>query len=244
MSPNPFHIPPPCLTDSQPPCHELDDSNGPFAKVWTSVLRTKAPPARFIALSDLELIEENADSHRGRTLERVMMLENLHRLSTNSSFDFWDLIRDWTDYKQRPMKVLPSQLRLSFQARLKPPETVPLHFDEDARTHYVNYAKSLPSHTTDRTSQQFFSRLFVLGDIVIAKRKLKQRSAKSAHGVDKASYNTILSVPNDALVKLFNMCIATTDMPHGWLTMLLIGILKQGRVPIDPKSYRLISLES
>jgi hypothetical protein len=75
------------------------------------------------------------------------------------------------------------------------------------------------------------------------KRKLRDRSSKSARGVDRTSYQKIASIPNEALIRLFNFCIARTDAPENWLTTILVGILKMGISASDPDSYRLIGLE-
>jgi hypothetical protein len=74
-------------------------------------------------------------------------------------------------------------------------------------------------------------------------RKLKDRSSKSAHGIDHVSYQQIQSVPNEVLLELFNFCIQNRTAPQNWLTTILLGILKQGKPAHNPESYRLVGLE-
>ncbi|KAF7360729.1 Reverse transcriptase domain-containing protein [Mycena venus] len=75
------------------------------------------------------------------------------------------------------------------------------------------------------------------------KRKLCKKSFRSAHGIDAVSYSKILTIPNDALVELFNTSLDKCDASQRWLVTILIGILKQGRAVDDSESYRLVGLE-
>ncbi|KAJ7433879.1 hypothetical protein B0H11DRAFT_1694619, partial [Mycena galericulata] len=76
---------------------------------------------------------------------------------------------------------------------------------------------SIPPSTTDRIPEHFFSRLFEISDIERMKRKLRDRSLNSTHGVDYVSYHKIAT--------------------------FLVGILKLGKPGDDPDSYRLVPLE-
>ena len=76
-----------------------------------------------------------------------------------------------------------------------------------------------------------------------AKRHLAQRHSKSSPGLDRVSYQTVLDIPNDALLQLFNSCITALDAPSSWLTTVLVGVLKLGKPAALPDSYRIMGLE-
>lgn len=103
---------------------------------------------------------------------------------------------------------------------------------------------SIPTHTIDTTLEGVFSRPFSLEELQKVMRKIRDRSSKSSRGIDGVSYKLISSLSNDTLLTLFNACITNFDAPQDWFTTILIGILKQGKNPADPESYRLIGLES
>jgi hypothetical protein len=80
-------------------------------------------------------------------------------------------------------------------------------------------------------------------EIKTLKHKLRDRSSKSTHGIDHVSYLQIQSIPNDALLNLFNYCIQNRTAPQSWFTTILLGILKQGKPADNPESYRLVGLK-
>ena len=61
--------------------------------------------------------------------------------------------------------------------------------------------------------------------------------------MDKISYQTVVDIPNDALLVLFNGCVASLNAPLDWFTTILVGVLKQGKPATLADSYRLIGLE-
>jgi hypothetical protein len=49
----------------------------------------------------------------------------------------------------------------------------------------------------------------------------------------------------DSYLTLFcTRCLVDVDTPQQWLTTVLVGILKRGKDPRDPDSYRTVGLES
>jgi hypothetical protein len=56
-------------------------------------------------------------------------------------------------------------------------------------------------------------------------------------------YQTVLDIPNEVLLDLFNLCVSSLDAPQDWFTMILLGVLKLGRPATSPNSYRLVGLE-
>lgn len=157
--------------------------------------------------------------------------------------EWWDVIRGFTDPKRRLPRVTANQLREVFCGRLNPAKVMPAHFDADLKHLRDLMSDAIPTLTRDKTRELFFSRPFDIADMEKIKRKLGERSSKSARGIDAISYKKIVSIPNEALVKLFNFCITNRDAPQDWFTTLLIGILKLGKLDVDPESYRLIGLE-
>ncbi|KAJ7436784.1 hypothetical protein B0H11DRAFT_1654349, partial [Mycena galericulata] len=105
--------------------------------------------------------------------------------------------------KPRDSQVTAEQLRDVFQVRLNPPTVMPDHFDADLKCLRDLLSDAIPNCTTDNSPQQFFARPFLISDIERMKRKLRNRSSKSARGIDKVSYKKIASIPNEVLLKLF-----------------------------------------
>lgn len=157
--------------------------------------------------------------------------------------EWWEIIRGFTDSRPRDARVTAEQLRSVFHVRLNPPAAMLEHFDADLKRLRDIMSDSIPTRTTDHTPEQFFSRPFEMADIEKMKRKIKDRSSKRAHGIDHVSYKKIVSIPNEALLKLFNYCVAEHSVPEDWFTTILVGILKMGKPGDDPDSYCLVGLE-
>ena len=184
------------------------------------------------------------DAHRGRLRDRNLQAQNLMKLlNAGSPREFWDLIRDWTDPKRRSPRVSVGQLYNEFQLRLNPPLHVPSTIDSVVCELREVLAGSIPSITCDRTPQGFFSRPFTLAEVEDAKFHLAQRHTKASPGLDGVPYRTVLDIPNDALLQLFNACVDSQDAPQSWLTTVLVGVLKAGKPDSSPESYRLVGLE-
>ncbi|GBE82387.1 Ribonuclease H1 [Sparassis crispa] len=184
-------------------------------------------------------------SHRGRTRLRHMMDCNKEKLlHCANDRAFWSLIRQWTNTQPRPAQVTVDQLHDVFRARMNPPEAFPVEFN-DVR-HVLNHccANLLPQRTVDTTPQRFFSRAFTIDEIAHAKAHIKLHSLRSARGADRVAYITILAIPNEQLLLLFEQCLAQCDAPQIWLTSLLAAIQKKGKSAADPAGYRTIGLES
>ena len=104
-------------------------------------------------------------------------------------------------------------------------------------------SSTIPSLTIDQTPQQFFSQPFALVDIEWAKDHLVHRHTKASPGLDRVSYQTVVDIPNEALLTLFNGCVTSLDAPQDWFTTILVGVLRQGKPATSLDSYRLVGLE-
>ncbi|EIN14586.1 hypothetical protein PUNSTDRAFT_56960, partial [Punctularia strigosozonata HHB-11173 SS5] len=62
----------------------------------------------------------------------------------------------------------------------------------------------MPERTQDRTLGQHFSRLFETGDVEWLKKRLHDKGARGAAGVDDASYGDLMAIPNAQLLYLYN----------------------------------------
>ena len=181
---------------------------------------------------------------RGRLRERTLQAENLSKLlNAGSGREWWNLIRDWTDPKRRPPRVSVTQLANDFHERLNPSPELPWDVDRNVTQLRDILSGLIPQVTMDHTPQRFFSRPFLLDEVESAKRHLARRNTKGSPGLDGVSYQTVLDIPNDILLRLFNSCIQSLDAPHSWLTTVLVGVLKQGKPATSPQSYRLVGLE-
>jgi exonuclease III len=200
-------------------------------------------PQVLVSESDLAMGLERS-MHRGRTRERTIQAENLTKLlNAQSAREWWDIVREWTDPKKRALRVSVLQLRQEFCERMNPAVQPPLWFDRDIRRLRDRLSNAIPPITVDRTPQQFFTRPFLLDDIEWAKEHLARRHTKASPGLDKVSYQTVVDIPNEALLALFNACIHSLDAPQDWFTTILVGVLKQGKPATSPDSYRLVGLE-
>jgi hypothetical protein len=66
----------------------------------------------------------------------------------------------------------------------------------------------------------------------------------SATGEDSILHAEILEILDDALAYLCNECVGRKAGPSTWFKKVMLGLLKKGKLNIDPDSYRIIALES
>ncbi|RDB17742.1 RNA-directed DNA polymerase from mobile element jockey [Hypsizygus marmoreus] len=225
----------------------LGEGTFPTPKVTTNLVLDQPPPKprsrQLPAEADID--EDPPDAHRGRQKERHLRWLNLQALrSCQTSYEFWQLIRMWTDAKRRQPMVTADQLQVVFEARINPPLVIPAHFNHARRRHHALLMEALPDRTVDHTPECFFSRPFTTAEVGWAKVRIATHGPKSAKGVDGVSYAQISEMDNDSLANVFNACIAHMDAPADWLVTRLVGVPKIGKNPADPESYRLIGLES
>ncbi|KAJ6551324.1 hypothetical protein B0H19DRAFT_950219 [Mycena capillaripes] len=134
------------------------------------------------------------------------MHENLLKLlacTGKSSKQFWNLVRSWTDDKPVKPRVTIDQLHNSFKARLNPPAEIPDSFDGNLHEIATALNDTIPGRTQDRTPQRFFSRKITVADIQQIKKKLRKKTSRRSSGIDEVTYAKIMTIPNEALVKLF-----------------------------------------
>lgn len=238
-----YHIPPDCPED-----WVFTDLVQPIAgsKVVTR-LASAPPPPEPLPRGNFPEEGFGVDSHRGRVRTRLVQVANLEDLlqcALRHDKAFWDRIRDWLDAKKPLLAVPLGELAESFHRRMNPPAVLPPQFDGEALANARLLCDTIPSRTVDRTPEHYFSELWDVEDIAWLKEKAREHTGGGTPGIDGTTYKLFLSIPNDALLVLFNTCLTDMDAPHIWLTTLLAGILKAGKSPLDPDSHRLVALES
>ncbi|KAK7042220.1 ribonuclease H1 [Favolaschia claudopus] len=192
---------PVCDVEGSTPVDEAD------AKVFTTVPEESPPKRKLVDVTDADL-DPDPPAHRGRAAERALQRENLQTLlNVTSNKEFWNLVRGWTDPKQRTAQVSAEELREVFESRLNPPQIVPEEFDKDERERHQNLCDMLPSSTPDTTPHRTFSRPFTIEDIEEVKLHIRKHNIRSAPGIDRVSYRKILQIPNDILVELFQASV-------------------------------------
>jgi ribonuclease HI len=101
-------------------------------------------------------------------------------------------------------------------------------------------SKHLPS--INNTNSQLDSQ-FVLEELLMPLRYVKNTSP----GLDKLPYLIFKKLPQKVLpylLKIFNNCLSTGDIPEEWHAQEIIPILKPGKDPSKGSSYRPIALSS
>ncbi|KAF5385079.1 hypothetical protein D9615_000996 [Tricholomella constricta] len=231
-------LPPLAVTADDSALHQLPKVTTPLP------VTPPLPPSKEICFPALH-VDFDDDSHRGRHREREAKMVNLRRLKAcQTSRQFWNLIRKWTDPKSRPPQVTAQQLHTVFRARINPPPVPSSTFDADAYAQTLAFYRFIPPTTLDRTPEGFFSLPISLGELQWAQRKLARDNLRSACGADNVSYTTIARIPNGDLLSLLQHCIDLRRAPGPWLYTVLVGVLKRRRNPANPNDYRLIGLES
>lgn len=188
---------------------------------------------------------EASNAHRNRSSLRDLQATNLQLLvDASSDIQFWNDFRKMADAKSTPPTISLQALFLSFQKRMNALDPLPASFNATRLLENKSLSDSIPTHTSDSTPEQFFSRPFATEDIEWAKARITKHRPSSATGIEGVSYSDILEIDNDVLLVLINQCLATNDAPSIWFTTILTGILKKGKPTSDPDSYRTIGLES
>ncbi|KAJ7587653.1 hypothetical protein C8J56DRAFT_786320 [Mycena floridula] len=145
------------------------------------------------------------------------------------------------------MKPLVSldDLYQTFKKRMNPRETVPTHFNQVEQGFMNLMAETIPETTIDESPTGSFSRVFVEADIIGAKKRLAKKKARSSTGIDQVSYQTILRIPNEVLVRLFNnyRLVALESCLLKMLTLLIDGRFQEwmtleGIVPASQNGFR------
>ncbi len=101
----------------------------------------------------------------------------------------------------------------------------------------------MPLRTTDSSRLRSFSRPLSIEEIRSAKAHIRRIGVATAVGIDGVNQQEILAIPDEELLKLFNHCLDTNEIPRVWLTSLLAAIPKKDRDLALPDSYRVIGLQ-
>ncbi len=156
---------------------------------------------------------------------------------------FWSTIRDFTDPKPVESNVDLASLAMEFESRMRVPDTLPPDFNRVALELAALESSAIPAITVDRTPKRSFSRHWVLADIKLNRERLTGRM-RSSPGFDTTTYGLFMALSEEALLQFFNMCMDLRSAPRWWMVIVLVGILKPGKDPSNPSSYRLIGLEA
>lgn len=124
------------------------------------------------------------------------------------------------------------------------PSPLPAHCSPLQRELIDLEAHAIPDVTRDTTCAQCFSRLITEEEVDLAKEKLSTKSRRSAMGVDEIAYRALCRVSSPILVRVLNKSISERSIPSTWLRTILIALLKKGKDPVNPASYRIVASES
>lgn len=94
----------------------------------------------------------------------------------------------------------------------------------------------------DLTNKQYFLRDFMSKEVDLAKQMIKAHISR-VKGLDDSRNVNILEIPSKELSLLFNSCICDRGVPLVWLTTMLVGIAKAGKLKKEANNYRIIALE-
>ena len=84
-------------------------------------------------------------------------------------------------------------------------------------------------------------------DLHELRRALREVKKHSAPGADRITYEMLQKLPKcsiKAVLKLFNRIWLESDFPVSWRHSIVLPVLKPGKDPLNPASYRPISLTS
>lgn len=213
----------------------------PLAKVTSDVpeLSTIVQPES-VATADGTLLP-----HRNQDTLQAIQAHNLKLLvNTKSEALFWVAFRDMVNTKSPPPAVDISSLTVSFCCRMNPLAPLPQSFNLVKMATCDLLAASIPCVTVDNTPGQFFSHTFTLEEIEWAKDHISKHRENSATGMNRISYSEIIELDNELILSLINLCLDSNNTPSIWLSTTLTGVLKHGKLALDPESYRTIGLES
>lgn len=185
-------------------------------------------------------------SHRGRARSRCMRNENLFKLTKaarEGPGPLWKFIRRLSDPRRVAVPVSSAALALVFRRRMNPSKT-PSDFAAfgglaAARVQAQNLSVVQPLVEPDGT----FSRPWTSSRIAALKKRVKDKGKAGSPGVDDVAADVLMTINNDDLAELFNLCIERRDAPTIWLLSAVIALLKKNKSALDPESYRTIGLE-
>lgn len=249
----------PALPCPPPQCHDPMHTPLQVSKVWCDILETPQPKDRLNPLHEHHGEEEDSSeyalgpstnitppqSHRGRAMIRALQKENMQKLlDCIDERSFWSCVRTFIDPKPATCLVMVQQLATTFKDRMNPPTQLPPSFSIPHLHATQTLCNAIPENTDDATFGRWFSRPWSTKEIQQALHHVRKHNMHSALGLDQVSYETILSIPTENLQHLFQECIDSQQIPSDWTIATLAAILKKGKAPQNPDSYRVIGLQS
>ncbi|KAF5318398.1 hypothetical protein D9611_013896 [Ephemerocybe angulata] len=247
------------MRDSRPGSADQNAGDPPLPldkpKVTTVLPRLPKPPQKERSLHSLMKdtprmtmprdTNPRSNKHRGRLRSRLKKWFNLQMLlHCRTTGEFWKLRRSWTEGRRRALGITIKQAREEFSVRMNPPVVLPRTIDEARFLEDKQRAAEIPDSTVDVTPHGTFSRRYGTQEVIWAKRKVCKRPRKSARGIDNVGYHDLLSISNEKLRDLLSACIEQRKIPSLWTLSTLIALPKPQKPLADPKSYRIIALES
>ncbi|KAK0217538.1 hypothetical protein EDD85DRAFT_894345, partial [Armillaria nabsnona] len=155
------------------------------------------------------------------------MWSNLQQLvQCASGSQMWSLVRKWSCPKSPASSISLDDFGNTFHSRMNPPSSPSSHIDPVLKSVADLLAESLPDHTEDRSPLQSFSRLVLAADVDRGKEHFEVNGANAAAGVDSISQKDVLAIPTEELVRLFNYCLQSNEIPHAWLLRLQSCLMK------------------
>jgi exonuclease III len=206
---------------------------------------TEQPSKRVKILNSKKPLE----THRSRSSIKASKKHNLQKLTdaAKNSGLFWRIFRQLADPgRNTVITVSAAELYPEFRERMNLKLPLPPQFVEARRVLNTILAEHLPDGLLDPDDADLLNAPFSLNDMEESKEHLHTHDGGKALGLDQVSYRQIIEMDNDELRNLANTCVfgEKQDSPSIWLLTAIIGILKAGKNPYDPKSWRTIGLES
>lgn len=188
--------------------------------------------------------KRNKTSHRNRSSAAIIRATNKRAIADASPREYWRIINKLRNRNEQRTSLPIHTISREFKDRMNGIHRDTSHFDKLQMELAELMDKQIPNMTRDPSKGRHFSRPVTVQEVERLKAKLKEKSPRSAKGIDELSYHTLITIPSEKLVELFNSCIRKRDVPTAWLYTILIAILKARRPKDTPSSYRIIALES
>ena len=145
------------------------------------------------------------------------------------------------------MVVLPFGISAtSSRTRTHPPHTTHT-YTHDKHAHTPEYAHTTHTQNThihpDTATPSYMH--ITPGMVDAALAKLKLHKASGHDGMPAEALKALGQVPGgvEALAHLFSTMVEKAHWPQEWNTLVIRALLKPGKPPLDPASYRPIHLE-
>lgn len=182
-------------------------------------------------------------SHCKRSSAAKIRSANKRALADATPRSYWRIIKQLRNGAEHRIPLPIEDLSVEFEKRMQAGSCNTENFDALRMELAQLRDNEIPPMTRDPSEGRCFSRPVTAEDVEQLKSGLREKSPRSAVGIDDISYQAIISIPTERLVELFNTCVRQRDIPSLWLQTILIGILKAKRPGNEAASYRAIAFE-